>query len=175
MDHALIPVESIARTILIIREQKVILDSDLAQLYGTTTVRLNQAVKRNAKRFPDDFLFQLTSDEKQEVITKCDRFANMKFSPSNPYAFTEHGAVMVASILKTDLAADVSVYVVRAFIRMREILSSQLEVSQKLRELETRLDSTDEAVATLIDAIHQLLAHPEGSDRRIGFRRTAEE
>ncbi len=173
-EHSLVPVESIAQNILLLRGQKVILDADLARLYGVTTKQLNQAVRRNLNRFPSDFVFQVTSDEKAELVTNCDRFTNLKHSSVNPYAFTEHGAVMAASILKTETATAVSVYVVRAFVRMREMLSAYGELSEKLRELDTRLttrlDATDDTITTLIEAIHRLLAPPETSDRRIGFR-----
>jgi len=173
-EHSLVPVESIASCILILRGQKVILDADLARLYGTSTMRLNQAVKRNLNRFPGDFIFQLTPDEKQDVITKCDNLGSLKFSPVCPYAFTEHGAVMIATVLKTDLAATVSIYVVRAFIRLRELLSTHAELSQKLEELESRvearLDAHDEQIAALIQAIRQLMAPPEKPQRRMGFR-----
>jgi hypothetical protein len=172
--QSLVPVERIADCILILRGQKVILDSDLARLYGTSTMRLNQAVKRNRNRFPEDFIFQLTPEEKQEVITNRDNLGSLKFSPVCPYAFTEHGAVMVATVLKTDLAATASIYVVRAFVRLRELLSTHAELSQKLRELESRvearLDAHDEQIGALIDAIRELMIPPDSPKRRIGFR-----
>ncbi len=116
--------EVIERKILLIRGQKVMLDSDLAKLYGVTTKRLNEQVKRNKSRFPEDFMFQLTVDEKAEVVASCDHLSRLKFSPVLPFAFAEHGAIMAASVLNTQRAADVSIYVVRAFVRLREILST---------------------------------------------------
>src|SRR5262249_499805 len=105
----LILVEAIEPRILLIRGQKVMLDLDLAALYGTSTKALNQAVKRNAGRFPPEFMFRLTKPEKQEVVTNCDHLQRLKFSPALPYAFTEHGAIMVASVLNTPRAIEVSV------------------------------------------------------------------
>ena len=173
-EHSLVPLENIASCILVLRGQKVILDADLARLYGTSTMRLNQAVKRNLNRFPGDFIFQLTPEEKQDVITNCDNLAGLKFSPVCPFAFTEHGAVMAATILKTELAATASIYVVRAFIRLRELLSTTAELSQKLKELEARvearLDTHDEQIGTLIEAIRELMIPPETPQRRLGFR-----
>jgi hypothetical protein len=113
---ALIPAEVIEQRILLIRGQKVILDADLAFLYGTTTKRLNEQVKRNRNRFPEDFMFRLTKGEKDEVVAICDHLVKLKFSPVLPNAFTEHGAIMVASVLNTGKAIQISVFVVRAFI-----------------------------------------------------------
>jgi phage regulator Rha-like protein len=170
-EYPLIPVESIAQTILIFRGQRVILDSDLARLYGVSTTRLNEQVRRNIDRFPEDFMFELTKDEfnnliSQNAISSSGHGGRRK----PPLVFTEHGALMAASVLNTPRAVEIGVFVVRAFIRMREILSTQAEVSQKFKELESRLDATDEAIATLIEAIHQLLAPTESSERRMGYR-----
>lgn len=111
---------SIERRILLIRGQKAMLDTDLAALYGVPTKVLNQAVKRNRHRFPADFMFRLTEDEKAEVVTICDHLQKLKFSPVLPYAFTEHGAIMLASVLNSKKAVRISVYVVRAFVKLRE-------------------------------------------------------
>jgi len=131
---AIISQGRIERAILIIRGQKVMLDADLAALYGVTTKRLNEQVKRNRNRFPTDFIFQLSSKEKDEVVANCDHLKRLKFSPSLPYAFTEHGAIMLASVLNSRRAIDVSVHVVRTFVRLREMLSAHKEVSRKLSE-----------------------------------------
>src|SRR5512137_2989191 len=114
---AVIPIGQIEERILLIRGQRVMLDADLAGLYGTTTKRLNEQVKRNRSRFPEDFMFQLTKKEKAEVVAICDHLAKLKFSPVLPNAFTEHGAIMVASVLNSKRAIEVSVYVVRTFVR----------------------------------------------------------
>jgi hypothetical protein len=167
----LIPVEVIEQRILIIRGQKVILDADLAVLYGTTTKRLNEQVRRNRDRFPQDFMFQLTKREKAEVVAICDHLAKLKFSPVLPNAFTEHGAIMVASVLNTKRAIQISVFVVRAFVKLREMLSTHKELAHKLAELERKLQNHDESIQSLVIAIRQLMASPEPETpkRRIGF------
>ena len=174
-EQAIMPIENITQMILILQGQKIILDADLARLYGVTTKRLNEQVRRNIERFPKDFMFQLTPGEKDELVANCDRFNRLKHSTVNPLAFTEHGALMVASILNTDQAVRVSVWVVRAFVRLRELLSTHAELAQKVAELEARLDSHDDHIGALMDAIHQLLAPPETSQRRIGFRTSNQE
>ena len=121
---ALVPRERMEQTILLIRGHRVMLDADLAHLYGVTTKRLNEQVKRNRNRLPTDFMFQLTSKEKAEVVANCDHLTKLKFSPAKPLAFTEHGAVMVASVLNSKRAIEVSIYVVRAFVKVREVLGS---------------------------------------------------
>ena len=115
---AILPSEKIDRAILFLRGQKVMLDSDLAEIYGVKTSRLNEQVKRNIDRFPADFMFQLTDKEKEEVIANCDHLENIKFSRTNPYAFTEHGAMMLATVLNTPTAITTSVLIVRAFVKM---------------------------------------------------------
>ena len=111
-----VSVGAIQQRILLIRSEKIIIDADLAEFYGVTTKVLNQAVRRNIKRFPADFMFQLTKEEKLEVVTNCDHLQNLKYSSVNPHVFTEHGALMVASILNSVRAVEVSVFIVRAFV-----------------------------------------------------------
>jgi len=141
-DQLLIPVASIAATILEIRGRKVILDSDLARLYGVETKRLNEQIRRNKERFPADFLFQLMSDEYDEVLRSQNatlergRGRHRKYLP---YAFTEHGAVMAASVLNTPKAIEVSVYVVRAFIELRAMLAAHADMAVKLERIERKL------------------------------------
>ncbi|MDI7261817.1 MAG: ORF6N domain-containing protein [Thermodesulfobacteriota bacterium] len=166
----IIPIEQIEQRILLIRGQKVMLDADLAELYGVTTKRLNEQVKRNRNRFPQDFMFRLTAKEKAEVVANCDHLVKLKFSPALPNAFTEHGAIMVASVLNTKRAIEVSVFVVRAFIKLREMLATHKELAHKLVELERRLESHDEAIQSLFSAIRQLMTPPETKRRPIGFR-----
>ncbi len=132
--------ERIALAILFIRGQKVLLDIDLASIYGVKTKRLNEQVKRNTNRFPQDFMFQLSDEEKKQVVASCDHLNKIKFSNSNPYAFTEHGAIMLASVLNSPLAIETSVLIVRAFVKLREILSTNAELAKKIMELETRYD-----------------------------------
>src|SRR4030066_728922 len=124
-----------------IRGPRVMRDADLAKLYGVMTGALNQAVKRNKGRFPEDFAFRLTAKEKEEVVTKCDNLARLKFSPVLPLAFTEHGAIMAASVLNSKRAVEISVYVVRAFVRMREALAGHRNLVRRLDELERKCDA----------------------------------
>ena len=166
----LVPVERVESRILLMRGRRVLLDADLAALYGVKTKALNQAVKRNIDRFPEDFMFQLTDEEKKEVVTNCDRLKRLKFSPGAPNAFTEHGAIMAANVLNSRRAVAASVYVVRAFVRLREILTTHAELAGKLAELERRIGIHDEAITALIAAIKQLMSPPAGPRRRIGFR-----
>src|SRR5215470_8031044 len=155
--------------ILLIRGQKVMLDADLAEVYRTTTKALNQAVKRNRERFPADFMFRLTTREKVEVVTRCDHLSNLKYSRNLPQAFTEHGAVMLASVLNSEAAVQASIAVVRAFVKLREMLGSHKELGRKLAELEKRIEGHDEEIKALFEAIRQLMAPEEKSARRIGF------
>jgi hypothetical protein len=164
--QSIVPVERIERAILLIRDQKVMLDSDLAALYGVTTKRLNQQVKRNRDRFPEDFMFQLTAEEKAEVVANCDHLQKLKYSPTLPYAFTEHGAVMLASVLNTPIAVAASIQVVRAFVRMRYILATHEELARRLDELEKKYDRQ---FAVVFDAIRQLMTPPEIKRKPIGF------
>jgi hypothetical protein len=161
--------ELVVRRILLLRGQKVMLDVDLAELYGVATRVLNQAVKRNSERFPQDFMFHLTQQEKSEVITNCDHLAKLKFSSSLPYAFTEHGALMLGNVLKSSRAIQVSLLVVRSFVQLREMLSSNKELAAKLEQLERKISTHDQAIAGLIGAIRQLTATPASASRSIGF------
>lgn len=151
--NALIPTERIAQAIFLIRGHKVIIDADMAELYQVTTKRFNEQVRRNMERFPQDFMFQLTQEE---WVALRSQFATLKIGRGQhrkylPYAFTEHGAIMAATILNSPRATEVSVYVVRAFVRLREALESNKELALKLSELESRigrkLDSHDQAIA----------------------------
>jgi hypothetical protein len=167
---SIVPLEHVVSRIFLVRGQKVMLDADLADLYGVSTKRLNEQVKRNRHRFPEDFVFQLTAKERAEVVAKCDHLAGLKFSPSSPYAFTEHGAIMAATVLNSPRAAQVSVFVVRAFVQLREMLSSNKALARKLNELERKLTTHDHAITELIEAIRQLMTPPEPKKKRpIGF------
>jgi hypothetical protein len=127
-------------------------------------------VRGKVKQRPHGFLFQLTSKEKAEVVANCDHLVKLKFSPAKPFAFTEHGAVMVASVLNSKRAVEVSVYVVRAFVKVREVLGAHSELAQKLIELERRVESHDTHIRSLFDAIRQLMEPPTTKSRRIGFK-----
>ena len=139
--------------ILTIRNQKVLVDADLASIYGVPTKRLNEAVKRNADRFPDDFLFRLTPAEKEEVVADCDHLTRLTFSPPLPHAFTEHGALMAANVLNSPEAVKMSVYVVRAFIKQRELLMAQADVLKKLarQKLTLRAGETNYAFTAIAE------------------------
>ncbi len=167
---ALVPVERVERAILLIRGEKVILDADLAELYGISTKRLNEQVRRNRDRFPPDFLIELTAAEKAELVELVAEGRpprRLKYSPALPLAFTEHGVIMAANVLSSPRAVAVSVMVVRAFVRLRQMLASHVELAHKLEELEKRYDSQFRQVFT---AIRALMESPGGSpERRIGF------
>lgn len=165
----LIPVEYVESRILEIRGMKVILDSDLAALYGVETRRLNEQIRRNGARFPDDFAFQLTQDEKDKVIAECDHLAKLRFSPHSPLAFTEHGALMVANVLRSPHAVGVSVLIVRAFIRLRNMVASHTELAKRLDGVESKLGEHDEAIRSIVVALRKLMAPPAAEHRPIGF------
>ena len=157
------PIESL---ILEIRRQRVLIDADLAAIYGVETRALNQAVKRNAGRFPEDFIFQLNADEKLEVITNCDHLAGLKFAKSLPFAFTEHGAIMAAMVLNSPEAVKLSVFVVRAFMQMREQLAANAAILKRLAEIDKTLLEHDSALRTIWTKLQPLLAPPPEPPRR---------
>ena len=167
--------QSIERAILVLRSQKVLLDAELAALYGVTTKRLNEQVKRNLERFPEDFMFRLTTAEfksvnRSQIATGSQRHRDPRFLP---YAFTEHGAIMAANVLASPRAIEMSVHVVRAFVRLREMISGNKELAKRLDELEVqigrKLSTHDQAIAGILDAIRRLMSPPESKRRPIGF------
>jgi hypothetical protein len=161
---------AIQQRILLVRGVKVIIDADLAQAYGVETRRLNEQVKRNKGRFPEDFMFQLTPEEKSEVIANCDHLSKLKFSKALPFAFTEHGTIMAASVLNSPEAIEMSVFVVRAFIQLREVIAGHKELARKIGRLERKLSDHDDEILVIVEAIKQLM-NPTlpPKDRRIGF------
>jgi hypothetical protein len=165
MSSVRIPAERIEGAILMIRGEKVMLDADLASLYGVTTKRLNEQVKRNIGRFPDTFMFQLTNAEfdglRSQIAT-----SSWGGRRKLPYVFTEHGVVMLASVLNSPTAVAASIEVVKAFVRLRQMLASNVELARKLETLEKRYDAQFKAV---FDAIRQLMAPPQKEKRQIGF------
>ena len=167
------PLELIASRILLIRSQRVMIDADLAQLYGVPTKVLNQAVKRNLQRFPPDFMFQLTAEEKAEVVTNCDHLKTLKFSKASPFAFTEHGAIQAANVLNSPEAIGMGVLIVRTFVRLRTLVASHKELEHRLAELEQqieyRLDRQDETIEQIMVALRQLMVQPAQHKRPIGF------
>ncbi len=168
--NAIVPADRIESRILLIRGQRVILDSDLAELYGVTTKRLNEQVKRNKYRFPADFMFQMSSAETEDLRSQIATSKGARGGRRyRPYAFTEHGAIMAASVLNTDRAVEVSVYVVRAFISLRETIGAHKELARKFAESEKRMETQDEDIAALFEAIRQLVEPPDEPAKRIGF------
>jgi ORF6N domain len=160
--------------ILVLRGQRVLLDSDLARIYGVSTKALNQAIKRNSARFPEDFVFRLRLPERDQVVTNCDHLKGLKFSHSLPYVFTEYGAIMVANVLNSPKAVEMSVFVVRAFVRMREKFAANQVLEKRLAEIERKLLLHDSSLRDLYNRIRPLLLPPpEPVKRKIGF--TAEE
>lgn len=169
-EKGLIPLVRIEQRILTLRGQRMMIDADLADLYGVQTRALNQAVRRNQERFPDDFVFLLNAEEKIQVITSCDHLAKLKFSKALPLAFTEHGAMMAGFLLNTPQATEMSVYVVRAFVHLRQLAASNQRLAAKLAELEHKLDDHDAAIRNILDAIRQLMLPPDPPKKRqIGF------
>ena len=163
-----IPVES---RILIFRHHRVILDSDLAELYGVPVKRLNEQVKRNRERFPADFMFRLNAKEyevlRSQSATSKETRGGRRYLP---YAFTEHGAIMAATVLNSKRAVEMSVFVVRAFVRLREMLASNRRLAAKIDELEQRLDTHDASIQELIEAIKELMLPADSTRSRIGFQ-----
>src|SRR5271170_856431 len=157
--------------ILILRHRRVILDLDIAQLYGVPVKRLNEQVKRNQERFPSDFMFQLTGKEHDALRSQ---FATSKKSRGGrrftPYALTEHGAIMAATVLNSKRAVQMSVFVVRAFVRLREMLATNRRLAGKIDELENRLDTHDSVIVELIEAIKDLMTPQDPPRIRIGFQ-----
>ena len=178
----LVPDEVVMNKILLIRGKKVMIDRDLAELYGVTTFRLNEQVKRNKKRFPEDFMFQVTKEEKQQLIDQYENLKTLKFSPSLPYVFTEHGAVMLASVLNSDRAIAVNIQIVRIFTRMRELLLTHKDILVKLEQMEkqlikqgVKLKKHDENIQLIFEYLKQLLNPHQEPRPRVGFRRKDEQ
>ena len=175
-EPATVAVDAIAGRIVTLRGQRVILDADLATLYGVETKRLNEQVRRNSERFPADFMFALDQDEwealrSQFATLKTGRGQHRKYLPC---VFTEHGAIMAATVLNSPRAVEVSIYVVRAFVQLRELLAGHKELARRLDQLEARMErkllTHDQAIAGILDAIRQLMAPPPTPKKRpIGF------
>ena len=165
-------VDRIASRIVAVRGRRVIVDADLAALYGVPTKRLNQQVRRNPKRFPADFVFRLSDGERAEVVAKCDHLARLRFSVNLPLVYTEHGALMASSVLKTRRAVEVSLHVVRALVQMRNALAAHREIAGRLDQLERRVGSHDQTIVEILRALRELMRPAEPPKRRrIGFVR----
>lgn len=167
----LVPQEAIERRIYLIRGQKVMIDSELAELYGVTTRNLKRQVRRNVKRFPSEFMFQLTKDEWNELVPIWHQFNRMKHSYALPFVFTEHGVAMLSSVLNSEKAIKISILIIKTFVRLREMMATHKELAHKLEELERKIEKHDESISSIFEAIRQLMAPPpEPPKRRIGFR-----
>jgi phage regulator Rha-like protein len=164
-----VPPERVEKAILLIRGQKVMLDRDLAELYGVTTGNLNKAVKRNLDRFPDDFMFQLTLEEYRSIRFQFGSLEKGRHSKYRPYAFTEQGVAMLSSVLNSKRAIEVNIAIMRAFVKLREMVSTHKKLALKLSELERKIEGQDESIQTIFEAIHQLMAPPEKPKKKIGF------
>ena len=158
--------EKIDQVIFLIHGKKIMIDRDLAALYGVKSFRLNEQVKRNIKRFPEDFMFQLSDVEKNELIANCDRFKSLKHSTSNPHAFTEQGIAMLSSILNSDRAIEVNIQIMRTFVKLRELMLVHRDLRQKIEDMEKKYDYQFKVV---FDAIKKLLEPPEKLKNPIGF------
>ena len=169
----IVPIGQIGRVesrILLIRGEKVIIDADLAEFYRVSTKRLNEQMKRNKGRFPEDFVFQLSKDEKAAVIAACPHLRKLKRTRSFPHAFTEHGAIMAATVLNSDQAVEMSVFIVRAFVKLREAVADHREIARKIEDLERKISKHDDQIVDLVKAIRQLISpKPVPKKRQIGF------
>ncbi|MBI5361401.1 MAG: ORF6N domain-containing protein [Planctomycetes bacterium] len=166
-ESALIPRKIIENRIFIIRKLKVMLDKDLSRLYGVPTKVLNQAVKRNFKRFPEDFMIRLTKEEKEEVVTICDHLDALKFSSQMPYAFTEQGVAMLSSVLNSERAILVNIQIMRAFVNLRRLSMSHVALKVKIENMEKKYD---EQFGIVFTAIRNMLEPPvEEKKNKIGF------
>lgn len=167
----MIPDEIIMDKILLIRGKKVMIDSDLAELFDVPTKRLNEQVKRNIKRFPPNFMFRLNIEEKEKVVANCDHLQKLKFSPYLPYVFTEHGAVMLANVLNSDRAIKVSVRIVEIFIKMREMIHMNKELLLKMDKLEQIVISHDEKIVQVFKYLKKFIEIQEKPRKQVGFKR----
>src|SRR5213082_2178417 len=167
MSKEIIPVQRIAQAIFVLRSQKVILSQDLAALYGVTVGVLTQAMKRNTKRFPKDFVFQVTAEELRDLKSQI-VISSWGGRRHQPYAFTEEGVAMLSSVLNSERAIKVNIAIMRVFVKLRETLETNRELAKKFDELESRVGKHDEEIAAILEAMRQLMAPPEKPRRQIG-------
>ena len=168
-----IPDEIIINKIIVLRDKKVMIDRDLAELYGITTKRLNEQVKRNLKRFPADFMFQITKEEKDGVILQFEHLQGLKFSAVLPYVFTEHGAVMLASVLNSDKAIEANIQIVRVFTHIRQMLSDNTELRLEIEYIKKKVINHDKNIELVFQYLDELLEKQEQrkpSKNPIGFK-----
>jgi hypothetical protein len=176
---SIVPEEMIMNKILMIRGVKVMIDSDMAELYGLSTKRLNEQVKRNLKRFPEDFMFQLIEEEKQEVVAFCDHLSKLKYSHHLPFAFTEYGAVMLAGILNSERAIIVNIQIVRVFTKLRKLVDTHSVIWKRIDELQKKDSEHDGQILLIFEYLKQLEQTKQDDlefkeRKKIGFRRMGE-
>jgi hypothetical protein len=174
-EHTLVkvPDEVIIDKIIVLRNKKVMIDRDLATLYGVTTKRLNEQVKRNIKRFPGDFMFQVTTEEKEQLIFMFEHLNGLKYSPVLPYVFTEHGAVMLASVLNSEQAISVNIQIVRVFTHIRQMLTDNTELRLEIEKIKNKLDNHDKNIELVFQYLDELLEQkekPSPPRKRIGYK-----
>jgi hypothetical protein len=160
----------IINKIIELRDKKIMLDRDLAELYGVSTKRLNEQVKRNLERFPDDFMFQLTAEERDKMVEKYEHLTTLKFSSTLPYAFTEHGTVMLASVLNSEKAIEVNILVVRVFTEIRKYLSDNADIKLEIEKIKKVIIEQGEDIDTILSCLDKLLGKPEKSREQIGYK-----
>ena len=163
-------VGKVENRILLIRGEKVIIDPDLAEFYRVSTKRLREQIRRNKHRFPDDFMFKLTRAEMKEVADACSHLTNLRYSRTTPFAFTEHGAIMAATVLNSEQAVEMSIFIVRAFVKLRGAIATHKELSDNINALERKVTQHDKQIISLVQAIKQLIS-PSAvpKKRQIGF------
>lgn len=161
--------DNIETLIFFIRGQKVMIDADIARLYGISTKALNQAFKRNRNRFPEDFVFLLSDSEKHELVTNCDHLSKLRFSHRLPYAFTEQGIAMLSSVLHSERAVMVNIAIMRAFVRIRQLISFNKELVQKLAEIENKIGHHDQSINELFAIVGRILPYDEQPKKKFGF------
>jgi phage regulator Rha-like protein len=166
---ALVPAEVIVRKILFLRGEKVLLDRDLAELYGVETRVLKQAVRRNIKRFPEDFMFELTEDENRALRSQNVTLKRGQHSKYLPFAFTEQGVAMLSSVLSSERAIEVNIAIMRAFVQLRKMIASNEDLAKKLKELERVIEKHDKDIGLIFEAIRELMTPPDKPPKKIGF------
>ena len=166
-EKSLVPNELISSRILMIRGQKVMIDADIAELYGVETKRLNEQVKRNIKRFPEDFMLKLTNKEKDELVANCDRLNALKHSTVAPHVFTEQGVAMLSSVLNSERAIQVNIQIMRTFTKLRQMLLTHKDLKEKIEQMESKYDYQFKVV---FEAIEELIEPPTKPKKRIGFQ-----
>ena len=172
-NNLIIPDELIMSKILFIRDQKVMIDRDLAELYGVTTKRLNEQVKRNINRFPNNFMFQLTEIEKGYVVANCDHLKKLKFSSTLPFVFTEHGTMMLGNVLNSERAVAFSIRIIEVFVKMREFLSDNLTTKLEIEEIKKKLINHDKNIELVFNYLDELIEKQDIKIERnkIGYKK----